>query len=419
MFGKEKLCVLIVGAGPVGLFAALVLARRGVRIQIVDKEWRTGAHSYALALHAQSLRLLEAVGLLPRILEKGYAVTRIGLYEGLGQQAEIPLTNNVNTLPSLVVLRQDVLESLLEDALADCGVHVRWNHRASKLVLQPDTVVVTIDKLQQESVGYAIAHTEWVVAKSTECEASFVVGADGCHSFLRRAAEIDFPVVGDSQCYAVFELRSDMDLSHEMRIVMGDTTTDVLWPLPDGFCRWSFELPGFSLPADSRKKDRFALSLSGAEFPVLSEGSCRALIAERAPWFKGTIGEMDWRVAVRFEHRLANAFGKDRIGLAGDAAHLTGPVGMQSMNIGLREARDLAEVIGEVLHGGEPAEHLGLYNVRSLARWRHLLGLDDGLQCSNRALPWVCQRKERFQSCIPACDRDFAELAERIGLRAL
>ena len=49
MFGKTYPEVLVMGAGPVGLCAALALARRDVRVSIVDKEWRSGAHSYALA----------------------------------------------------------------------------------------------------------------------------------------------------------------------------------------------------------------------------------------------------------------------------------------------------------------------------------------------------------------------------------
>ena len=418
MFGKRKLDVVIVGGGPVGLFAALVLARRGVRVQIADKEWRTGAHSYALALHAQSLRWLEEVGLLPSILENGFEVTRIGLYDGSGQQAEVRLADNPNAVRSLVVLRQDILESLLEDALAVCGVDVLWNHRVSKLVLQPDKVLVTVDKLEQESLGYGIAHTEWVIAKSMECETSIVIGADGCHSFVRRAAGIEFPVVGDPQCYAVFESRSGMDLDHEMRIVMGDRTTDALWPLRDGFCRWSFELPGSSLPEDSRRKDRLALSVSGHEFPILSERSRLALIAERAPWFTGSMGEMDWRVAVRFEHRLASAFGKNRIWLAGDAAHLTGPVGMQSMNTGLIEARDLVDVICDVLHGGKRTECLESYNTRSLARWRRLLGRDDGLQCSEQRCPGCVNAKTDSCRAFRHPAANLTELAEQIGLRA-
>ena len=105
-----------------------------------------------------------------------------------------------------------------------------------------------------------------MVAKSTEYEASIVVPPTAVIR-LFRAAEIEFPSVGDPQCYAVFESRSSIDLDREMRIVMGDHTTDVLWPLPDGFCRWSFELSGSALPEDSRRKVRLALSVSGNNSP--------------------------------------------------------------------------------------------------------------------------------------------------------
>ena len=80
MFGKKKPEVLVVGAGPVGLFTAPQLARRGIRVEIIDKDWRTGAHSYALALHPSSLRLFQDVGLLGEILDESYLVKTIGIY---------------------------------------------------------------------------------------------------------------------------------------------------------------------------------------------------------------------------------------------------------------------------------------------------------------------------------------------------
>ena len=89
MFGKKKPEVLVVGAGPVGLMAGLLLAKHGIQVQIVDKQWRTGAHSYALALHAESLRLFEEIGLLDRMLQLGYPVHRVGLYDGLQRRAEV------------------------------------------------------------------------------------------------------------------------------------------------------------------------------------------------------------------------------------------------------------------------------------------------------------------------------------------
>ena len=65
MFGRKKPEVLVVGAGPAGMCAALCLVQRGIRVQIIDKQWRSGARSYALALHGESLRVLEGLDLLP------------------------------------------------------------------------------------------------------------------------------------------------------------------------------------------------------------------------------------------------------------------------------------------------------------------------------------------------------------------
>jgi 2-polyprenyl-6-methoxyphenol hydroxylase-like FAD-dependent oxidoreductase len=93
MFGKKPPQVLVVGAGPVGLFAALALTRHGVRVQIVDKEWRTGKHSYALALHAASLQMLDEAGLLADVLEKSYRVRGVGLYDGRGRRGEMRVSD--------------------------------------------------------------------------------------------------------------------------------------------------------------------------------------------------------------------------------------------------------------------------------------------------------------------------------------
>ena len=68
MFGKQRSDVLVVGAGPTGLLTALHLAESGVKVRVIDKHWRTGAHSYALAVHPRSLELLEPLGMVPSLL---------------------------------------------------------------------------------------------------------------------------------------------------------------------------------------------------------------------------------------------------------------------------------------------------------------------------------------------------------------
>ena len=114
MFGKKKPEVLIAGAGPVGLFTALCLAQRDIAVQVVDEEWRPAAHSYALALHPGSLRLLDGVGLLQDVLEKAYRVRTVGLYDREKRRAEMRLPQLDGSFPFACVLRQDRLEALLE-----------------------------------------------------------------------------------------------------------------------------------------------------------------------------------------------------------------------------------------------------------------------------------------------------------------
>ncbi len=411
MFGKKKPEVLVIGAGPVGLFTALSLARRGVTVQVVDKEWRTAAHAYALALHGDSLSLLKDVGLLDAVREQAYPVHTLNLYEAKDRRATLHPLN-------VAVMRQDLLEGLLEDALRQHGVRVLWNHQMASLAQDDDHVVVDVDKLVKGSTGYAIAQTEWVIAKTKTFEPTFVVGADGHSSYVREALGIDYPSLGGPFHFAVFEFRTDADLNHEMSVMMDDHTTNVLWPLPDGKARWSFQLENFEAHMAERQKDRFEIQIGGSRFPVLDEAHLHTFIAERAPWFTGSIDEIDWRLVVQFEQRLATSFGQGHVWLAGDAGHMTGPVGIQSMNVGLREAHDLAKTLTDILHHGRSMDNLEHYNNRRQAEWCYLLGLEGGLKPGPMTDPWVREHAHRLLPCIPASGETLNELAHQLDLHS-
>lgn len=417
MFGKKKPEVLVVGAGPVGLFTALQLARRGIRVEIIDKDWRTGAHSYALALHAQSLRLLHDLGLLTEVLGDAYLVESIGVYEGPKRQAEVLASEESPYGGLAAVLRQDALEALLEDALKAEGVTVRWNHELSDLESRADGARVTIDHLVKETVGYAASHTEWTIGKTFRRDVPFVIGADGHRSTVRRRLGIDFDPAGQTQHFAVFECNTNADLGHEMKIVFADGTTNVLWPMHDGRCRWSFELLDYTASDQTRKKDRLAVQIGTGRFLELSEESFERLLEERAPWFDATVDEILWRIVVRFERRLASRFGKDRAWIVGDAAHMTGPVGMQSMNVGLTEAHRLAGIVAGILRANESADRLGEYSRSSIEHWDHLLGLKDMFQPDDSAGPWLRQRGRQLLSCLPASGDDLKQLAAQLNLQ--
>lgn len=416
MFGRKQPQVLISGAGPVGLFTALHLARRGVRVQIVDKEWQTTSRSYALALHPRSLELFDEVGLLDELLAHSRRIQTVGLYDMTSRRAELDMQRVTEDFAFLAVSRQDQLESLLEEALAAEGVKVQWNHQVRTVLPEDDDVLASVARLEKESMGYSVAHMEWVVAKTIDLHVPYVVGADGHRSFVRRAAHIPLEEVGPEQHYAVFEFETDADLGTEMRLSVGDDTLDVLWPLPDGRCRWSFELREKVAPQSSRTKDRLAVHLGSSQYPVLREEHLRELIDERAPWFDGHIGEIDWRILVRFERRLAQSFGHDRIRLVGDAAHMTAPAGIQSMNVGLLEARDLANTLADVLLDGALPDRIAACGRRWHAEWRRLLGLDARLAATDSTDPWIAQHANRLLPCLPASGEQLTRLAQQLGL---
>jgi hypothetical protein len=89
-----------------------------------------------------------------------------------------------------------------------------------------------------------------------------------------------------------------------MWVVLNPTNANVVWPLPGGCCRWSFELPDYDHPEQERQKNRLMAELDNVRYPMLKEDNLRMLLAERAPWFTGRIDAINWRLVVRFERRL-------------------------------------------------------------------------------------------------------------------
>ena len=82
MFRHTDPEVLVVGAGPVGLIAALFLQLHGVRVEVIDEDQRTTQHSYALAIHPRTLRILDEAGLAQKLIAAGRKLTKVAYYEG-------------------------------------------------------------------------------------------------------------------------------------------------------------------------------------------------------------------------------------------------------------------------------------------------------------------------------------------------
>lgn len=404
--------VLVVGAGPVGLFTALLLARHGVRVEIVDQGRRPAARSYALALHPASLRLLRAVGLADAagVIEQGHRIDRVAFYEGQGRRAEIDLgTALAPPFACAAVVPQQTLEGLLESRFEQEGGRVLWRHRVAELHLGGGRPTAHLERLSR--TGDAVEEARVV-------RPAMVVGTDGHASVVRRALKASYVEMSPPELFAIFEVTADLPALQEVRVVLDERGAGVLWSLGGNRFRWSFQITeadweGFVEP---RFKRRVFDSLGEDPFPYLARKGFEQLVAARAPWFAAPLGEILWSMAVRFEHRLTGRFGQGSAWLAGDAAHLASPVGAQSMNVGLREAADLAYRLGRVFRERQPPETLDTYETAWRREWRRLFGARGPATPNAATGTWIRRHAARIPSCIPASGDDLDALLRQIGL---
>ncbi len=406
--------ILVVGAGPVGLWTALLASQAGLETVIVDREERTAARSYACALHARSLRLLERAGLLQETLALGRKVHTIAFYEGPTQQAELDLAKVSKDFPFLLLVPQNALEGLLQARLKQAGCRVEWNHRFDGLEQQEQEVTATIEELAGTSTGYIVPHWETVVKNRIPVRAQFLVGADGHRSLMRERLGLQFQRAGDASSFAAYEFETKDSCADEVRVVLDGQSTNVLWPLPENRYRWTFQiLDGeFEFP----EKERRTVRLQQPELDEQVRQYVQRVAGQRAPWFQAKVEQVTWCSDVAFEPRLAGQFGRHRAWLAGDAAHQTGPVGVQSMNAGLAEAEELVSLMRAVLKKDAPLASLNPYDRHWQTEWRRLLAMNGALKARKNTSSWPATHASALLSCLPGTGEEVPLLAGQLGL---
>jgi NADPH-dependent dioxygenase len=387
----------VVGAGPTGIYTALRLAARDIQVDIVDKHWRTGAHSYALALHPRSLRLLAQDGLADQLIGQGHRVDRVAFWVDGSEAGALDYSKLDGDYRFALVLPQSSLEGVMEDRLAQHKVKVNWNHRLESVRSEGADVIAEISVLDQVASGYPIARLEWTVVKSLQAHSSFVVGTDGYHSHLRERLGIRYEQSAPVETFSVFEFESNQASGHEMRVVFEEGLGSVFWPMKGNRCRWSFQISH----RDQHESSRSRLN---------------DFIKSRAPWFPPVSGEIHWSSLVQFDRRLASSMGRDRTWLAGDATHLSSPVGVQSMNTGLVDGYELSSALVSILRENGSPELLQRYEQSRLEEIGPLFGEQAGPRPTADAADWAKSLARRVVPTVPATAGDLEQLLAQIGL---
>ena len=386
---------LVIGAGAVGLLAALCLAEHDVQVHVLDAAGRHPVRGYACGLHAGTLTLLREVGLLSQALGLGHRVDRIAVYRGPERIGTVDLGRLAGPHRYALSLRQSDLEDLLIEALEQRGVQVSWHHEVTQLTLAEASVNVTAISRRKRAGGEAAPAREMVARQLDTQNVDYVIGADGYHSVCRRALGIDLLGAQRPEVFAVCEFLADLSgWEHEARLVLSDDSVNAFWPLGPRLGRWTFQV-----------QNRLH------EDPSLT--SLREWIRERARWFAPNPEQLCWGALAEFPKRVARRFGSGRIWLAGDSAHSTGPLGFQSLNRGLCEARELAAVIRDSCQGrGRRVRRFEQFDRQQQSEWRRLF--DSSTRLGSGAL-LASDEAARIVPCLPASGSDLDALLAQLG----
>lgn len=401
--------VLVVGAGPVGMCLALALAKKRRRVTIIDAGWRPASHTYGVALHPESLDLLDELGVLGPLRPRGQRVEGLLLYVNGEQRGWMSFSGLPAMHSHVLAVPQAALEEELAAALSRAHVRVLWNHRAAALAGDQQPTAL-IERLEKESSGYSYATSVWVVDKTWEVKPAFVVGTDGYDSFVRRSLGIGFEAIGEPRRFMALEMTVPAGgAGRDLRVVLGDGHTDAMWPLPEGGCRCTLELPPVTGEESPRLKERARWAASPAPREELT-----AFAGTRLPWLEPERCALGWAAVTTFEQRLAQTYGRGAVWLAGDAAHVATPLGVHSLNVGLREAAALATAIDRQLAGDGAPQELAGYESAFRGEWKVLLGATP-LETED---DWMKAQGSRLLATLPASGKTLAHLLRRLGATA-
>jgi 3-(3-hydroxy-phenyl)propionate hydroxylase len=301
--------VLICGAGPTGLTLANLLGRYGIRTILVERNLTTVQEPRAVSIDDESLRTLQAAGLVDEVLQSvtpGYG----SIYLGPSGKPFLTVkpTEVIYGYPRRNAFRQPMLEAQLREGLR------RFDHVECLFGW-------TLERFAQndEGVTYQVRNADGELRSG---HASFLVGCDGAASKVRT----DLGLILEGRTFAerwlIVDLEASPSPSADTLVFCDARRPCIALPGPNSTRRFEFKLLPGERPEDILEAENVAKLLD-------DHGAAPGSLLRR-------------KTVYTFHARLAPTWQVDRVFLAGDACHLTPPFAGQGMNSGLRDAHNLA-----------------------------------------------------------------------------
>lgn len=339
--------VLIAGAGPVGLSAAIELARRGVACRIIDPLLEPPRYAKAVGVQPRALEVFESMGVLRRILDAAIQLHGQVVCVNGDEVGRMEFTVPPDLPFGFIAIPQYATERILREELARLGVPVERGVRLTEFAQDASGVTATLDTPSGEQT----------------VRAGYLVGADGAHSVVRKALGLTFEGGAFEEQYMLGDVEVDwpMPRGYAVRAMhqIDGKTDDILVciPLPGEL---DAEQPG-AVPLRYRMSmlvppeltttapaDGVAHGFQTGRAPELPQ--IQAVLDRLSP-VPVTASGLRWSSVFRISHRIAGSYGVGRAFIAGDAAHIHPPTGAQGMNTGIQDAHNLAWKLALAVRG--------------------------------------------------------------------
>jgi len=299
--------VLVVGAGPVGLFCANELIRQGLTCRIIDKKSSLSEHSKALGIHIRTLDVLQDCGLIDAFLAEGLKVYGAILKSNDSQLAKLEFKHIDSNRDFLLDLPQDKSEKILCQSLIDKGVQVEWQSELLNMEQNADHVLSLI---KRENGSEDVIQSSWIIA------------CDGAHSRLRHLIKAEFIGSAYTQAWWLADLHIDWPLPEDYMIINA-SSHGPLACFPMGNKRYRLVL--------TAPNDNPAPSLQDIQQAFNNRSSDAAILSDPV-----------WITPFSIHHRQIQQYRHNKLFFCGDAAHIHSPMGGQGLNTGIQDVYNLA-----------------------------------------------------------------------------
>ncbi|MCA9507564.1 MAG: FAD-dependent monooxygenase [Myxococcales bacterium] len=324
--------VLIVGAGPSGLMAALILSRLNIPIRIIEKNLSKSIYSRAIGVQIRTLEIFSSLGILQDLMKKGIVIDNFQINTENAVPIDLDPKLYFSQFKRPAIVDQAYTEEVLEHALNSKKISVE---RGVELIDFKNTQENIEAVLKQQSGDLSTFNF------------SYLIGADGAHSSTRKKMSNSFLGKTYEDAFILADVELNTKLSERLfRIYFKEKKFLALIPM---FGKNHFRL--ISVRPNERSKK--AAEPDQAEF--------QSLLDQLVP-FSAKIKNVGWVSRFFVQCRSASHYQEGRVFLVGDSAHIHSPAGGQGMNTGLQDALNLCYKVALVLRGNAHPSLLSTYH---------------------------------------------------------